>query len=734
MNLNNVHITLKRLLGQWRRRKMYEGMIFTLGIWWVVASGLKIFTSLDGKLILITAICSWLLAQVSIWFLVIKPAVDLKKLVKYLDRRYIALEESTGLLLESTAKLTSVARLQQRLVASRLREIEGRISMPWRAGAPGLSLFLSIILSFTFYYLPQQRKGFENPAVKASDRMKITGPDRETITIPVNYQIIITPPSYTRLPVIRQQDPNLLVPSGSSVRWQLYVSRPLQRVWLKRSTGAATALDNHQDQYYLVEQVLQAKGYYYFSFQPEEGKIKSSDLYKIEVIPDQAPKIKIEGLEPYSSLDAEDLPEINLQISMEDDYGIIDAFILATLSRGSGEQVKFRNDTLRLRSTNWRVKKSQQLNFVLSLPTLNLQPGDELYLHAEAWDAKAQMGKTAKYLIELRDTTELAIGSFDKLGVDRMPAYFRSQRQIIIDTEQLIADSQQFRKAEFNNKSNNIAIDQKLLRLRYGKFLGEELVTVIGPTDALAEEQEDEHSEHGHDHGEDNADPVPTGEEGEDTLLSSYAHLHDLTEQANFFDEATNAKLRAALSEMWNAELHLRMGRPDQALPYEYRALRLIKAIQQASRIYVARIGFDPPMINIANTRLSGELEKVSDQRIIQQRSTDDRFPKLRAALPFLEEWLEGGEAIGEKGRTVLEAAAGELAAEMLDQPIPVVTVLQQLRSLIEETLPHPVRIQYLQNIRQAFWSLLPEKENQPFGDRPGSRLSESYLIEMSRI
>ena len=66
------------------------------------------------------------------------------------------------------------------------------------------------------------------------------------------------------------------------------------------------------------------------------------------------------------------------------------------------------------------------------------------------------------------------------MAVNRMPEYFRSQRQIIIDTEKLIAKRKKLAAKEFNSTSNEIGFDQKVLRLRYGQFMGEEFETNIG--------------------------------------------------------------------------------------------------------------------------------------------------------------------------------------------------------------------------------------------------------------
>ena len=62
-----------------------------------------------------------------------------------------------------------------------------------------------------------------------------------------------------------------------------------------------------------------------------------------------------------------------------------------------------------------------------------------------------------------------------------MPEYFRSQRQIIIDSEKLLREKKCIAKETFNARSNSLAYDQKVLRLRYGEFLGEEFESGIGP-------------------------------------------------------------------------------------------------------------------------------------------------------------------------------------------------------------------------------------------------------------
>ena len=102
-----------------------------------------------------------------------------------------------------------------------------------------------------------------------------------------------------------------------------------------------------------------------------------------------------------------------------------------------------------------------------------------------------------------------------------------------------------YKRQEFNSTSNEIGFDQKVLRLRYGQFMGEEFETNIGggnPTNdhggdgALLEgfmhkhDTEEEHAavvevpHHDHDHGTSS----PAGQQDPlAALMEQYVHSHD---------------------------------------------------------------------------------------------------------------------------------------------------------------------------------------------------------------
>ncbi len=245
--------------------------------------------------------------------------------------------------------------------------------------------------------------------------------------------------------------------------------------------------------------------------------------------------------------------------------------------------------------------------------------------------------KSDTYFVVYKDTAKLAESELATMAVNLMPEYFRSQRQIIIDTEKLIRERKtnlgrlnapgRAKQAAFNSASNEIGFDQKALRLRYGQFLGEEFENSIGGKagpedhdgDPLAgfrhdhDKGEGEHEihaeahEHEHSHGggtDESKDPVAA-------LLEQYIHQHDDAETNTFHEQSTRSLLKMALENMWQSELNLRLYEPEKALPFEQKALSYLKLSQQKARSYVRKTGFDPPPIKEQELRLTGELKNV---------------------------------------------------------------------------------------------------------------------------
>jgi hypothetical protein len=116
-------------------------------------------------------------------------------------------------------------------------------------------------------------------------------------------------------------------------------------------------------------------------------------------------------------------------------------------------------------------------------------------------------------------------------------------------------------------------------------------------------------------------------------LPAGMVHLHDSAESATFFPDPLRREMRAVLAEMWSAEGRLRGVDPRGALPFERRALEMLKDVQQRSRVYVAKVGYETPEIDPAR-RLTGDLAPIESQ---QAALSAPRPDPLREAFAWTE-------------------------------------------------------------------------------------------------
>ncbi len=511
---------------------------------------------------------------------------------------------------------------------------------------------------------------------------------------------------------------------GSRVTWKLGFEGAVDSVSIE-SMGRRRPMKEN-DGSYTGTSVLENSGFYNFRFTDTAGASYVSDLYAIEVTKDKAPVIILEGLKQFNSFNYDDEKRINFSASITDDFGLANAHIIATVSRGTGESVKFREEQLSFDNTVESGNKSLNLIKNIDLDKMEMEPGDELYFYVEASDLKqpqANIARSETYFAVIKDTVDYGPGVEGGLGVDLMPDYFRSQRQLIIDTEKLISERGKLSKEEFNKTSNDLGFDQKALRLKYGQFMGDEAeggMETGGETsgedhdhdeDPLADYTHDhdgdnEHNlveeDDGHDHGEES-------EEGEDPL-ADYLHNHSDPESSTLFTDNLKAKLRQALNIMWDAELHLRLYEPEKSLPFQYEALELIQEIKNSARIYVHRIGFDPPPIK-EDKRLTGELDEVGNFRKNEEFEENDDFLFMRKSVLRLEELKESNSKITETDRELFEKAGNELAEKAIAEPGRYLKVLQDLKRLSEEQqIAKEIIIETQKGLLQA----LPEANAEP--------------------
>jgi len=624
------------------------------------------------------------------------------RVARQLDRLFPELEDSTGLLLQATDQLPFLGQLQQQRVGQRLAEL-GATQAPLLPVLFKNSLLVSVLLvaaSALAWWLPARPVALASPAAVAMrfspDAARPVPAAAPRIT---KVELLVTPPAYTRRAAFAPAAASFQCPQGARVRWLVHVNRTTgvaptleigsQKLTLRPAAGLATQFE--------ATQMLSASALYRLRFAGQ-----TSDDYAIDVRPDLAPTIRIQTPKPYTLIAARGTrPEVPIRATLRDDYGLSQAELVITVAQGQGEAVKF-HEVRRDLSTGLGGQPGEAtVASLLNLPKLGMTYGDELYFYVQARDNHGQRARSDAFIVQWQDTAAATSALDMGMGVNTAPAYFRSERQIIIDTEKLIAEKPRLTAAEFSNRANALGFDQQSLRLRYGKFLGEEAEKGLGVTagpptadepasptaDAPTADEKPAApaADHDDDHDHDHHAEAPLGGKASataatDALMDPYMHKHDDAETADFLEPAVKAKLHAVLDEMWAAELRLRTGQPAAARPYEYRALRLLKQVQQQTRAYVKKAGFTPQPFPEATLRLTGELKDAAAPRLQATVPAPSAQPAVRAALRWLA--TQTGQPARPADAAALEQAGTALAQAALQKPgfyLPALRALRQL-------------------------------------------------------
>jgi len=627
-----------------------------------------------------------------------KPwAYSLQQLCNYLDEKQPDLEYSTSLLLQEENQLSLLARLQREKIGKQLDKTAGQL-IPERSLKSALITMVSFMLIgwlISYTGLTDVFKTTKQSTPEQGVIFKAVDSSENTINAPfiTKQAVRVRYPSYTKQAAKNILNMNLKELQGSNITWYLKFDKKVQSVALQHM-GQNEEMQLTNDGYKFSSK-LQSSGFYNFKFTDTLGRSYFSELYSLESVQDQNPTIEISGIAQFTSFDVDQNKELYFEALVQDDYGVATAAIIATVSKGSGESVKFREEKLTFDNSLPEGTKNIRLSKKINLDSMQMEPGDELYFYVKVSDVKRPIPNIARgetYFANIRDTVTDVFEVDGSMGVDQMPDYFRSQRQLIIDTEKLIKDGPGISKKEFIATSNALAFDQKSLRIKYGAFMGDESNLEIN-----SDEESDAHDEaeeanilsgytHEHDteneanlvdesHAEDEAADV------EEDPLHAYSHNHDDSEAATLFSKSLKTRLRMVLNEMWDAELHLRLNHPEQSLPVQYRILKGLQDIKNSARIYVHRIGFDPPPIK-EDKRLTGDLKDVLSYKKTEDIAKQTLYPNIRSSAQRLEELILEPSQLSENDKVLFEGAGNEIAALAIAQPGYYLTTLQALKKL----------------------------------------------------
>lgn len=574
-------------------------------------------------------------------------------LVRRLDAAVPALEDSTALLLE--APQPGLAGLQQQRIGARLAGLrlpELRPSWPTRGlllNAP-LALLLAAALCWVHVTpLPPANPPVTMAAPAPAPRLTLT-----------TLQVDIQPPAYTDLPARSVSDVELQAPEGSRLRLRLRTDPSAQQLSAQIVGGPALPLQADADGDWTLDWTLERSVLLRLVAEPAWDT--PPPRLRWTATPDQPPVVEVLEPNQHQNLATPEQPTWPLLARARDDHGLGTMTLVLVRTQGSGEQIQSSEQRLALQGSG--SSSERRYRHPVDLRALGFAEGDDLIARFEVSDRRQPTPHIATSGSVMLRWPAPAVG--EASGVDglvqrTLPAYFRSQRQIIIDTEALIAERPQLGADTLLARADQIGVDQRLLRLRYGQFLGEEFEPVAAPPThppvAADPHAGHDHSDpthqhadpaghgaaaepfafaprlptapkapttaaeappattapqaHAHDHGHDHASDSAAGTAAAGfgaagDVVAEYGHIHDIPEAATLLDPATRKLLKAALDAMWLAEGQLRLGQPEAALPHEYVALDYIKQVQQASRIYLARVGLELPPIDLSR-RLTGD-------------------------------------------------------------------------------------------------------------------------------
>ncbi len=573
-----------------------------------------------------------------------QPRVDTAVLARHLNRTLPAAEESADLLALPLDELSPLERLQRARVEARLGRLTELPALPARAlrAAAWYGAAAALIAALGLWWNPVRagvsRAGTtgSHPGASTGGPPQITGVD-----------VVVRPPDYTGRPQRTAHDWDLDVEQDGQVTWRVHTDRAPQRVFLLTTEGDTIRGAPHgQDEF--EARAVPVHSLLYQAVVGVGAATWASDFHRLTVIPDEPPTLTVVRPEPRTEIAYGAPLTVPVEVLAADDYAVAEAHLVATVTTGAGEAVKFRELSLNFDSSVPRpAAHGLLLRRTLDLHAFGLDPGDELYFHVVARDNRVPNPNEAHsdtYFIVLTDTARVTVADLSGLAVNGMPEYLRSERQIIIDTERLLADVTHITTAEFKNRSESIGFDQGTLRDRYGEIAGQE--TVAQGTEPTIE------------------------------------HEHDVEENTTLLAARVKNQLQQAISQMFDAERHLRIDEPTAALPFEYRALELLKAAQEAARVYVLRVGFEPPPLEPDRTRLTGTLTGIGNSSNARSVAAIRTLPALRRALAVVRRLAEGARTSA-PDVAALENAGHELGGLAIAQPGQHLATLRDLRSLL---------------------------------------------------
>ncbi len=550
--------------------------------------------------------------------------------VRRLDGMRPELEDSSDLLAVDRAALTPLQRLQYDRVRERLAAAAFDARPPWSVRRIAVAWTLGGLAVLALLLWP---------------RAGALAPAHEGVAPPpgvphlVGQRLRVIPPAYTGLPPRDLASLDGQAPQGSRLEWTLRFAPETAGPQLSVMQGRPLEL-RPAGRDWTASLILERSMLY--RVVPRAGAA-AAPLHRLDAIADAPPQVT--ALRPTQGLTLLTPGQTSWTVAFEatDDYGVApEASLRLTLAEGEGEEVKFRERTLVLHGEG--PARRRRFTASLEFASLGFKQGGDLVAQLIATDNRVPSPQSAagpSLILRWPAPAETMGEGLDAAVKRELPAYLSSERQIIIDTKQLLKERPSLAAPRFLARSDRLGADQQGQRLRYSQFLGGEKEKA---ENALPISEDDDAS---------TAKPPPAATAGfgvEVDVLHDYGHAHDDTE-SSAVDPGSRAQLKLSVDQMFQAETHLRQGDPAGALPFAEKALVYLKAAQQAERIYVPHASSHTPPID-ETRRLTGKRDGLThDALALAPAEASDPVP------------VEAWRALSEGGPSDPAPALGRLEA-----------------------------------------------------------------------
>ncbi|MFD2430593.1 hypothetical protein ACFSUK_25990 [Sphingobium scionense] len=282
----------------------------------------------------------------------------------------------------------------------------------------------------------------------------------------------IIPPAYTGLSLRDEAKLDARAPLGTRLEWTFRFDPQANAPALLPLGGAGVAL-RRDGEHWIASRTLDAS--FLYRVDPASGRGPLPPLHRIDGVVDAPPQVKL--IAPAASLNmvAPGQRSWTPVFAATDDYGVAaTARLRITLAIGEGENIRFTEREIAVSGTG--AARDRRFAPRLDFGALGFRGGDmvvQIIVRDNRVPAPQEV-RGPSVILRWPAVKAPESGGLQGMVNTTLPAYFRSQRQIIIDAEALLKRKRNLSTDKYLSQSNGIGNDQKILRGTTASFWGRE--------------------------------------------------------------------------------------------------------------------------------------------------------------------------------------------------------------------------------------------------------------------